>query len=89
MELEKTIREAEVVKKNGTGWVQIGSTVIVSSNGKKEKFKIVGSAESDPLNGKISAESPLGKALLDKPKGAEVKVETPQGKIKYKIIKIE
>ena len=99
-ELEKSIKEAKVVQKNGAGWVQIGSTVILELSGKKprtsknqvsgrEKFKIVGSAETDPLNGKISAESPLGRSLLDKPKGATVTVKTPNGKLKYKILKIK
>ena len=91
LELERLIKEAKVVKKNDrTGWVQIGSTVLLNSDdNKKEKFKIVGTVEADPLNGKISMDSPLGKALLDKPKGAVVTVKTPNGKIKYKIIKIE
>jgi len=90
LELENTIKEAKVVEKNGSGWVQIGSTVVLSSsNNKKEEFKIVGTAEVDPINGKISAESPLGKALLNKPEGATVIVKTPNGKLKYKILKIE
>ncbi len=90
LELERLIKEAKVVKKNDrTGWVQIGSTVILSLDHEWEKFKIVGTAEADPLNGKISLDSPLGKALLDKPEGATVTVETPNGKIKYKIVKIE
>lgn len=101
LELEKLIKEAKIIKKiDRAGWVQIGSTVILSSEGKKphtrtssvrgrEKFKIVGATETDSLEGKISIDSPLGKALLNKPKGAIVEVETPQGKIKYKIIKIE
>lgn len=89
LELEETIKEAKVVKKiDKAGWVQISSTVVVSSNGKEEKFKIVGTVEADPLNGRISLESPLGKALLDKPEGAVVTVKTPNGKIEYKIIKI-
>jgi len=90
LELQKIIKEAKVVTKHGNGWVQVGSTVIVSpDNNKKEKFKVVGSAEADSLNGKISVNSPLGKALLNKPKGATVKVETPAGEVKYKILKIE
>lgn len=90
LELEETIRRAEVVKKiDKAGWVQLGSTVIVSSNNEEERFKIVGTAEADPLKGKISMDSPLGKALLDKPEGATVTVDAPNGKIKYKIIKIE
>jgi transcription elongation factor GreA len=89
LELEKEIKEAKIVEKNGTGWIQIGSLVTLISNGKKEKFQIVGTAEVDPLNGKISLESPLGKALLDKPEGVVVTVKTPNGKLRYKIVKIE
>ncbi|MBZ9578664.1 transcription elongation factor GreA [Patescibacteria group bacterium] len=94
LELKNLIKEAKVVKKiDRTGWVQIGSTVLLSSNSEnpiaQEKFKIVGTVEANPLEGKISIDSPLGKALLDKPEGAVVTVETPDGKIKYKIIKIE
>ncbi|PJC47816.1 MAG: transcription elongation factor GreA, partial [Parcubacteria group bacterium CG_4_9_14_0_2_um_filter_35_11] len=54
-----------------------------------EKFKILGKEEADPVKKKISFESPLGKSLLNKFKGAVLKVNTPQGKIKYKILKIE
>jgi len=90
LELQKTIKEAKVVSKRGNGWVQIGSKVIVSShNNRKEKFQVVGSVEADSLNGKISVNSPLGRALLNKPKGVTVKVETPNGEVKYKILKIE
>jgi len=90
LELKAAIREAKVVKKiDKAGWVQIGSTVILSLDHEREKFKIVGTVEADSLNGKISIDSPLGKALLDKPEGAIVTVKTPNGKIKYKIIKIE
>jgi len=96
LELENLIKSAIVIKKNEkTGWVQVGSTVILSPAekkflfGKKEKFQIVGAAEANPLEGKISAESPLGKALLNKPEGAIVTVEAPNGKVKYKIVKIE
>lgn len=90
LELEELIRNAVVVdpeiKKDQ---VQIGSWVLLKSSGKKEKFKIVGAEEANPLEGKISIDSPLGKALLGKAKGQEVEVESPEGKISYKILKIE
>jgi transcription elongation factor GreA len=91
LELEKTISEAKVVKKiDKAKWVQIGSVVwLRGEDNKIQKFKLVGTAEADPLNGKISIQSPLGKVLLDKPEGSEVLVKTPIGKMKYKIIKIE
>jgi len=89
LELKAIIAEAKIVKKKENGEVQIGSVVSFSSNGKKEKFQIVESEEADPLQGKISHKSPLGEILLGKTKGDEVNRETPEGKIKYKILEIE
>lgn len=97
LELEQLIKNSEIIEKNHhTGWVQIGSIVYLHNLAEKkrffkkpDKFEIVGAAEADPLAGKISVESPIGKALLNKPKGAIVEIETPQGKIKYKIAKIK
>ena len=59
------------------------------SSSPNEKHKIVGTGQADPFKGEISMDSPLGKALLDKPEGAVVEIKTPIGKIKYKILKIE
>lgn len=89
LKLEVIIRTAQVVEKKETDRVQIGSMVLVDSNGKKQKFQIVGLEEADPEKGKISYQSPLGKALLGKSVGAKTKVETPTGEIQYKIFKIE
>jgi len=97
LELEDLVRNAEIIEKNEKGgWVQVGSVVYLNNLAEKkkifkkaEKFEIVSPAEADPLTGKISSESPLGKVLLNKPKGAIVEVLTPTGKIKYKILKIE
>ena len=96
LELEKLIGEAKVVEKiAGAHWIQIGSTVILASqkqtksSSSTEKYKIVGTGQADPFKGEISMDSPLGKALLDKPEGAVVEIKTTIGKIKYKILKIE
>lgn len=89
LELEEILRQAQIMPSaSERNQVGIGSTVLVSSGRDKEQFIIVGPAEINPLEGKISVDSPLGKALLDKPKGAEITVETPEGKKKYKIVKI-
>ena len=88
-DLESLIRNSKIVEKIKTGWVQIGSVVSVISDDTPEKFQIVGANESDPLEGKISYNSPLGKILIDKPEGAIVELVTPSGKIKYKILKID
>ncbi|MBI2449998.1 MAG: transcription elongation factor GreA [Candidatus Nealsonbacteria bacterium] len=90
LELEDLIRNAVVAPKGSDGsYAQVGSTVLVSSGSGKEEFKIVGVEEADPLAGKISINSPLGKAFLNQSKGAVVEVKTPKGIAQYKILKIE
>ncbi|MBI2626314.1 MAG: transcription elongation factor GreA [Candidatus Nealsonbacteria bacterium] len=90
LELEDLIHNAVVVAEGKDKmYAQVGSTVLVSSGSKKEEFKIVGIEEANPLAGKISINSPLGKAFLDQPKGAVVEVTTPKGITQYKILKIE
>ena len=94
LELEEIVRNAVIIS-NGKNKdaVNIGSTVALEmvACDKKEKFKftIVGMQEANPSEGKISNESPLGKTLLGRKNGETVEVETPTGKIKYKILKIE
>lgn len=96
--LEARINEIEVMLKNakvfdeeslGTEVVHIGSKVTIT-NSKKEKFeyKIVGFAQADPANGKISDESPVGKALIGHKVGDKVVVEAPVGAINFKIVTI-
>lgn len=58
-------------------------------NSKIEKYKIVGSGQTNPSKGEITIDSPLGNTLLDKPEGAVITLETPLGKMRYKIVKIE
>ena len=88
-ELDNLIKNAEVIEKEKkSGRVQISSRVVISSNNKEETFQIVGAEEADPLKGMISYQSPLGKALLNKSTGSKAEFEAPNGKIIYKIIKI-
>lgn len=68
--------------------VQLGSTVTVKINGKKEVFELVGEWEADPAEKKISHESPLGKALMGKALNEKIEVEAPAGKILYHIVEI-
>ena len=89
LELEEIISQAKVIKKRSKGKVEMGSIVVVASNNEKYKFQIVSPQEADPLEGKISFESPLGKALMGKSKGAKITVTTPEGKTQYKILEIE
>jgi transcription elongation factor GreA len=87
-ELKGIISSAKLIEKKNTKDIQIGSTVLVCCGGKKEKFHIVGPEEADIFCGKISHQSPLGKALLGKTKGSKVDIKTLDGKIEYEIIEI-
>ncbi len=69
--------------------VRVGSIIEAKSNNGSEIFNIVGSAEAKPQEGKISNESPLGRAFLGRKIGDEIEVKSPSGTTKYKIIKIE
>jgi transcription elongation factor GreA len=69
--------------------VAMGSTVLVKYDGKEKEYTIVSFNEANPAEGKISNESPIGLAFIGKGKGDEVKVETPKGEVKYKIIDIK
>ena len=88
-DLESKIRNVEVIKKGANGAIEVGSTVKVEAFGVQTQYTIVGSAESNPDEGKISNESPLGKAFLGKKAGDEIKVEAPKGPTNYKILSVE
>jgi transcription elongation factor GreA len=88
-ELKHVLKNLTIVKNdNNKDTVGMGSKIKVESNGKKKELTIVSFNEADPVAGKISNESPLGKAFLNKNKGANVSVETPKGIIEYKILDI-
>jgi len=88
-ELEKQIREATVVSGTKTSKVQIGSRIKVQSNNTIQEFTIVSSNESNPLEGKISDESPLGRAFINHCAGENVEIELPDKKVNYKILAIK
>ena len=89
-ELEEILKNAQIVEENqDKTTVQLGSSVVVEINGKKEKFEIVGEFEADPLTKKISHTSPIGKALVGKKIGEWVEVDVPAGKIRYRIVEIQ
>ena len=92
-ELEEMLRKAKIVSEEEMKGdkVNIGLKVTVKDidTGDKEVFSIVGATESDPFSGKISTESPVGKALIGKKKGETVAIEIPDGIVNYKIMKIE
>lgn len=92
-QIEETLRNAQIISKsaNDTSKVGVGANVELFDMDFDEKItlKIMGSIESDPLSGKISNESPLGKALIGKSKGEEVDVATPAGMQRYKVLSIK
>ncbi len=91
--LENLLRTATIIDESassrGTKEVQPGNTVTIQSDDDSpETYRIVGAAEADPRNGKISNESPMGSALLGHREGDIVRVKTPGGEWTVKIVKI-
>ena len=87
--LEALIKNAILIdERHSTEIVQIGSTVEIESSDGREKYTIVGSAEAAPREGKISNESPVGRALIGRRKGDKVVVSVPSGASTYTIVAI-
>ncbi|MYE26948.1 MAG: transcription elongation factor GreA [Chloroflexi bacterium] len=91
LQIEAILRNAIVVDDSGSSdEVRIGSSVVIQEDGsgEDEEYKIVGSAEANPRERKISEKSPIGSALIGAKVGDKVKVKTPDGVIKIKIVDI-
>ena len=96
LELERKIKNARIITekegKSAGKSVNIGSSVTVreigSHDGEEETYTIVGATEADPFEHRISNESPMGKALLNRTKGETVAVTTPSGIIEYEVTKV-
>jgi transcription elongation factor GreA len=89
-EIEAVLRSATIVEKTHSDSVTVGCRVTVQEEDfDPETYDIVGAKEADSRNNKISNESPIGKALMDHKVGDVVEAETPGGKIRFKILKIE
>ncbi len=91
-EIKNLIENAEIVEKSDeTDKVGIGSfvTVIDKETGEEEKYQIVGSQEANPMQGKISDDSPFGKGLFGHRVGEVVSIDAPAGELKFEIVKIE
>ncbi len=89
-EIEAVLRTAVIVEKTNSDVVTVGSNVTVQEeNFSPETYMLVGAKEADPRNSKISNESPIGRALMDHKVGVVVEADTPGGKIRFKILKIE
>lgn len=94
LELEKTLMNVTIITDTivNENSVKIGTTITVQNiteNDEPETYTIVGSTEADPTNYKISNESPIGSALLEKIKGDIIKVKVPAGLYEYKILNIK
>jgi len=90
-QLEKMLRNAVIIENdNNIDVVSLGKKVTFMElpDGEEETYTIVGSAEADPFEGKISNDSPMAKSLLGHEKGTEVLVPTPGGEIKVKILEV-
>ena len=94
LELENMVKNAKIIhhediKKKGSH-IELGTKVEIKyADGRKENYIIVGSAEANPAEGKISNESPMGKALINKKVGEEVEFDAPAGKLRLKITEIK
>ena len=87
--LEKMIQNAVIIEERHSSRVELGSKVsVVNADGKEEHYTIVGSAEASPRDGRISNESPVGRALLGKSVGEEVQVQVPAGVLRLTIATI-
>jgi len=89
--LETMLRKASIIEGGSTDKVGLGACVTVMEQGGEtlETYQIVGSVEADPMSGRISNESPMGKALLGHRVGDEVVVSTPGGILHFQIVSIE
>ena len=89
-ELEHVVLHSKLIKKpKSNGRVKLGSTVkLKSADGKSKEFQVVGTMEADPLSGKISDESPIGKVLIGKKIGDKVEIKLPSENSTYKITSI-
>jgi len=90
-EIEAVLRNAVIIEKSANiEVVSIGDHVTIQeADYPPETYHVVGAKEADPRNGRISNESPIGRAIMDKKAGDVVEADTPGGKMKFKILKIE
>jgi len=89
MTLEQMIKNAQLIDDRARhDHVEVGSHVTIEAEGHKEKYVIVGSAEASPAEGKISNESPVGRALMGHKPGEIVRMSVPAGTIEMKILTV-
>lgn len=88
LEIEDILKNAKIIRAKSGGKVNIGSTVKVKTGDKELEYTVVGPVEANPLEGKVSYESPLGKALMGKSEGETAELTTPKGKTEYQIVAV-
>ena len=92
-EIEDILAHAVIIEdeNEASGRVGLGCSVTVRNlkTGMEATYKITGSQEADPMNGAISEDSPMGKALMGRNAGEEITVDAPAGPVEYKILKVE
>ncbi len=87
-EIEDIVLNAEIIKSTKKSAIGLGSKIELKNGTKKVNYHVVGPVEANPLEGKISNESPIGMALMGKKVGDKATVATPKGEISYKIVAI-
>lgn len=88
-EIEDILQNAEIIQSPSGACVALGSVVTLTSGDKTVSYTVVGPVEADPLEGKISDESPIGQALMGKAVGDEVTISTPKGQLTYTIAALQ
>lgn len=87
-EIEDRIRRAQIIDPSKASSVQVGTTVKIEIDGEEEEYTIVGAVEAKPAQGKISNESPIGKALLGRKKGDVVDIRTPTTVLQARVVSV-
>ncbi len=87
-DIEDILQQAEIIKASKRSTIGLGSTVELKSDTKTVTYKLVGPVEANPLEGKISNESPIGLHLMGKKVGDSATIATPKGEITYTIVQI-
>lgn len=85
-EIETILQNASIIRAGSSSTVVLGSTVELEANGKTVVYTVVGPVEADPLEGKVSNESPIGQALMGKTVGDTVTISTPKGELAYTVV---
>lgn len=88
-DIEDILLNAELIEGGKKDEVGLGSTVELKTDGKAVQYTVVGPVEADPLQGKISNESPIGEALMGKKVGEDITITTPKGEITYQVTSIQ